>query len=165
MSGDLSTDLMALSIPAPTITLMVRTRVAKEVKGFDESLNAYNDLDFLVKVSQRYEIAALPRVVAIQHVGHGHGRMNIDSESVLIEKANYIRQHMCRYSSRLSRSPTTKARVFLHLARNEMLAGNARSGLSALCKAVKLDPLRTCSLIATRGFSEMAGYVVRRVGR
>lgn len=165
MSGDLSTELMALSIPAPTITLMVRAHVARKVGGFDESLGAYNDLDFLVKVSQQCDIAAVARVVAVQHVGHGHGRMNVDSKVVLVEKVNYIRQHMRRYSSQLSRSPASKARVLLHLARNEVLAGNSRAGLTTLCNAVKLDPLGAGALIATRGFAEMARYVVHRFGR
>ena len=105
MSGDLSEDLLGLKIPGPTITLMVRTQIARDAHGFDESLTAYNDLDFLIRVSQLCEIAALPEVVAVQHVGHGHGRMNIDSESVLVEKVDYIRRHMRRYSTRLSGSP------------------------------------------------------------
>ena len=165
MSGDLSKDLLALKIPSPTITLMVKTQIARDAHGFDESLTAYNDLDFLIRVSQLCEIAALPKVVAVQHIGHGHGRMNIDSESVLAEKVDYIRRHMRRYSTRLSGSPAAKARVYLHLARNEMLIGNTRAGLSALCMAVKLDPVHICHLIATRGLSEIVGYAGRRVGR
>ena len=165
MSGDLSEDLLGLKIPGPTTTLMVRTQIARDAHGFDESLTAYNDLDFLIRVSQMCEIAALPKVVAVQHVGHGHGRMNIDSESVLVKKVDYIRRHMRRYSTRLSGSPGASARVYLHLARNEMLLGNTLSGLSALCLAVKLDPVHICHLIATRGVSEMVGFAGRRVGR
>ena len=154
MSGDLSGELLALRIPGPTITLMVRTQIAREVQGFDESLNAYNDLDFLIKVSQRCEIAVLPEVVAVQHVGHGHTRMNLDTESVLADKADYIREHMRRRSSQLSERPDARAFAHLHLGRIEMLRGNTFKALSSLCMAVRLDPLRVSRTVASRAASE-----------
>ena len=155
MSGDLSGDLLALSIPGPTITLMVRTQIARAVNGFDESLDAYNDLDFLVKVSQRCEIAALPEVIAVQHVGHGHIRMNIDTESVLSDKAEYIRAHMSRFALQLSGRPEARAFAFLHLGRIEMLSGNTLAALSALGMAFRLAPVRISRTVASRAASEI----------
>ena len=162
MSGDLSGDLLALSIPGPTITLMVRTQIARAVKGFDESLNAYNDLDFLVKVSQRCEIAALPEVVAVQHVGHGHARMNIDTESVLSDKAEYIRKHIRRFAIQLSKRPGARAFAYLHLGRIEMLRGNTLAALSALGMAVRLEPIRVSGTVASRAVSEIRAFVRHR---
>ena len=162
MSGDLSGDLLALNIPSPTITLMVRTGIARAVNGFDESLNAYNDLDFLVKVSQRCEIAALPEVVAVQHVGHGHARMNIDTESVLSDKAEYIRKHMRRFAIQLSKRPGARAFAYLHLGRIEMLRGNTLAALSALGMAVWLDPIRVSGTVASRAVSEIRAFVRHR---
>ena len=162
MSGDLSGDLLALSIPGPTITLMVRTQIARAVKGFDESLNAYNDLDFLVKVSQRCEIAALPEVVAVQHVGHGHARMNIDTESVLSDKAEYIRKHMRRFAIQLSKRPGARAFAYLHLGRIEMLRGSTLAALSALGIAVRLEPIRVSGTVASRAVSKIRAFVRHR---
>ena len=162
MTGDLSGDLLALSIPGPTITLMVRTQIARDVQGFDESLNAYNDLDFLVKVSQRCEIAALPEVVAIQHVGHGHGRMNIDTESVLADKAAYIRKHIRRFAIQLSKRPEAQALAYLHLGRIEMLRGNTLAALAALSMAVKLAPLCVSRTVASRATPEFRALVRHR---
>ena len=162
MTGDLSGDLLALNIPGPTITLMVRTQIARDVQGFDESLNAYNDLDFLVKVSQRCEIAALPEVVAIQHVGHGHTRMNVDSESVLADKADYIREHIRRFSTQLSERPEARAFAYLHLGRIEMLSGNTLNALTSLGMAVRLDPIRVSRTVASRAASEFRTLVGHR---
>ena len=154
MSGDLSAKLLALSIPGPTITLMVRTRIAREIQGFDESLKAYNDLDFLIRISQLCEIAVLREVVAVQHVGHGHTRMNVDSETVLADKADYIRGHIRRFSTQLSRLPEARAFAHLHLGRIEMLRGNILKAMGSLGMALRSDPVRVIRTMVSRSVSE-----------
>ena len=162
MSGDVSRELLALRIPGPTITLLVRTKLARDLGGFDETLNVHNDLDFLVRASQLCNIAVLPEVVAIQHVGHGHERMNVDSPRVLKDKADYIRQHMRRFSAQLSECPEAWAWVYLHLARIEMLRGEIGAGLAALVMAVRLDPIRVSGVVASRFVPEIGNYVRHR---
>ena len=50
--------------------------------------------------------------------------MNVDTERVLADKANYIRKHLRRFSSQLSERPEARAFPYLHLGRIEMLRGN-----------------------------------------
>jgi glycosyltransferase involved in cell wall biosynthesis len=141
MEGDVFDNLLALEIPSPTSTLLVRLSAAREVNGFDTRLRRHIDNDFICRVSQRYHLAALPEVVARNHIDHGHSRISGDNPESLSNAAGYLRDHMDRFTRELDSRAKARAAVLRRLASLEMALGNRRTALSALANAARLDPL------------------------
>ncbi len=139
--GDIFEDALALNIPGPTIVLLVRSSVAIEVGGFDDSLSRYNDADFICRVTQRYDVAVLPEVVAKAHFDHEHEQMGENTPKYLADAANFLRKHIDRYENELNKRPRTLATLLRRLAGIEMMRGNRRESLAALASALRLDPL------------------------
>ena len=141
IEGDVFDNLLALEIPSPTSTLLVRASVAREVDGFDERLRRHIDNDFICRISQRYHLAALPEVVARNHIDHGRGRISGDNPESMSNALGYLRAHIDRFARELAARPKARAAVLRRLSSLEMALGNRRAALSALATAARLDPL------------------------
>ena len=141
MQGNVFDNLLALEIPSPTSTLMVRSLVAREVNGFNERLRRHIDNDFICRISQRYHIAVLPEIVARNHIEHGRGRISGHNPESLSNAARYLRTHLDRFAPELAERPKARAAVLRRLASLEMALGNRRVALSAIGNATRLDPL------------------------
>lgn len=154
MAGDIFEHSLALNIPGPTIVLLVRSSVAREVGGIDANLSRYNDADFICRVAQRYKAAVLPEVVARAHFNHEHEQMGDNTPEYLTDSANFLRMHMDRFSMELDDRPKTHATLLRRLASVEMMRGNRQAALLALAHAFWLDPagvtgaiVRNCRLV------------------
>ena len=141
IEGDIFEDSLALNIPGGTIVLLVRSTVAREVGGFEESLTRFDDADFICRVTQRYDVAVLPEVVAKAHFDHEHEQMGYDTPQNLSAAADFIRAHTLRFADELSKRPRARATLLRRLAGLEMRLGNRRSALSTLASAFALDPV------------------------
>ena len=139
--GDIFEDALALNIPGPTIVLLVRSSIARDIGGFDEDLSRYNDADFICRVSRHYHVTVFPQVVARAHFDHEHEQMGHEEPKYLADAVNFLRMHMDRFASELDERPRTLSTLFRRLARVEIVRGNRRAALSALVSAFRLDPL------------------------
>ena len=73
-------ELSALSIPGPTIVLLIRSSVVREVGGMDENLLRHDDVDLICRVLRSYHAAVLPEVVpGPTSITATHGRGTIAS--------------------------------------------------------------------------------------
>ena len=145
--GDIFEHSLALNIPGPTIVVLVRASVAREVDGYDKRLTRYNDADFICRVTQRYEVAVLPEVVAKAHFEHEHEQMGENTPRYLTDAAKFLRNHMDRFEDELNKRPRTLAILLRRLASVEMMRNNRRAALSALAYAFRLDPIGVTSAI------------------
>ena len=148
IEGNIFENSLALNIPGPTIVLLVRTSVAREVGGYDKRLTRYNDADFICRVAQRYEVTVLPEVVAIAHFEHEHEQMGHDTPQNLSAAADFLATHMTRFAAELDERPRARATLFRRLTGVEILRGNRRAALSAFVSAFRLDPIGTARAIA-----------------
>jgi glycosyltransferase involved in cell wall biosynthesis len=76
VEGDVADALLLLEpdvIHAPGSTVVVPKRVAEEVGGFDPSLPASEDWDFIYRVATRTRVAAVPEPL-VHYRKHGSGR-------------------------------------------------------------------------------------------
>ena len=154
VEGDIFESSLALSIPGPTIVLLIRASVAREVGGMDESLLRHNDIDLICRISQRYHAAVLPEVVARAHFGHDYERMGEDNPKNLSAAADFLRSHMSKFAGDLSERPRARAAVLRRLAGVEMMLGNRRTALTAAASAFRLDPLDVSrALLRNRGLT------------
>lgn len=138
MSGDVFEDALGLNFP-PTPTLLVRSSVAREVGGFDESLTIYEDPDFFLRISQRYEVSVLPKVVAKRHVEHGKDRLSDNTPEMLATSSEILTAYMDRFSSELDRHPKACSSVLRHFAVVEMMRAKRLTAISAFLTSMKLD--------------------------
>ena len=141
IEGDIFEYSLALNIPGPTIVLLVRSSVVREIGGIDARLSRYNDADFICRVAQRYKVAVLPEVVARAHFDHEHEQMGNNTPRYLTDAASFLRMHMVRFSTELDERPKILATLLRRLASVEMMRGNRRAALSALAHAFRLDPV------------------------
>ena len=154
VEGDIFGGSLALRIPGPTIVLLIRSSVAREVGGMDESVLRHNDIDLICRVSQRYHAAVLTEVVARAHFAHDYERMGEDSPKNLSAAADFLRSHMSKFSDELDERPRARAAVLRRLASVEMMLGNRRAALTAVASAFRLDPLDLGrALLTNRGLT------------
>ena len=140
VDGDIFEMSLALSIPAPTSALLIRSSVVREVGGMDERLLKHKDVDLICRISQRYPAAALPEVVTRSHFDHGHERIGDENPRSLAAASAFLRSHMTRFASELGERPRARAAVLRRLASVEMMLGNRRAALVAGAAAFRLDP-------------------------
>ena len=154
VEGDIFERSLALSIPGPTIVLLIRSSVAGEVGGMDETLLRGNDIDLICRISQRYHAAVLTEVVARAHFGHDYERIGEDNPKNLSAGAAFLHSHMSKFAGDLSERPRARAAVLRRLAGVEMMLGNRRTALAAAASAFRLDPLGVSrALLRNRGLT------------
>ena len=141
VEGDIFERSLSLSIPGPTIVLLIRSSVVREIGGMDESLLRHDDVDLICRVTQRYHAAVLPEVVARAHFDHSYERKGEDNPRNLSAGAAFLRSHMAKFAGDLSERPRAHAAVLRRLAGVEMMLGNRRAALTAAASAFRLDPL------------------------
>ena len=150
MEGDVFDSLVAMRTPGPTSVLMVRTSVAREIDGFDESLPRHNDIDFICRISRHYQVALLPEVVLLHHGGHGHERISDNTPQSMTHAVSQLRRHMIAYADELARRPKAHAAVLRSIAVMEFMRGNIRASLAASVSSFKLDPAGVCRAFITK---------------
>ena len=168
VEGDIFERSLALSIPGPTIVLLIRSSVVREIGGMDESLLRHDDVDLICRVTQRYHAAVLPEVVARAHFGHGHGRKGDDNPTNLSAAVAFLRSHITKFTSELDERPRAHAAVLRRLAGVEMMLGNRRAALTAFASALRLDPTGLSrALLRNRGLTAkiFLRFLRRRSGR
>ena len=154
VEGDIFEPSLALNIPAPTIVLLIRSSVVREVGGMDESLLRHDDVDLICRVSQRYHAAVLPEVVARAHFDHSYERKGDDNPKNLSAGAAFLRSHMSKFADELDERPRAHAAVLRRLAGVEIMLGDRRAALTAAASACWLDPLGVSrALLRNRGLT------------
>ena len=140
VEGDIFESALVLNIPGPTTVLLVRSSVAREVGGMDESAFRHTDVALICRISQRYHAAVLREVVARAHFDHRYERKGDENPNNLSAAAAFLRSHMTGFAGEFSERPRALATVLRRLAGVEMLLGNRRAALAALASSVWLDP-------------------------
>ena len=123
-----------------TITMLVRSHVAREIGGFDERLSMGEDPHFVCNIVSKYQIACLPKTVCIRHVNHGYPRISEPSEAQRIGMDKYLRVHIQRFSNELSRRPKLFSEVLRWSAVCSMECRDIKRSLSVSNNAFWLHP-------------------------
>ena len=168
VEGDIFESALALRIPGPTIVLLIRSSIAREVGGMDENVLRHNDVDLISRIAKRYHAVVLPEVVARAHFAHSHERMGEDNAKNLTAGADFLRSHMSKFTDELNERPRARAAVLRRLASVEMMLGNRRAALAAAASAFRLDPLDLSrALLTNRGLTAkiFLRFLRRRSGR
>ena len=154
VEGDIFESVLALSIPGPTIVLLIRSSVVREVGGMDGSVLRHNDIDLISRIAKRYHAAVLPEVVARAHFAHSYERMGEDNPKNLSAAADFLRSHMAKFEDELGARPRARAAVLRRLGGVEMMLGNRRAATKAIAAAIRLDPLGVVgALVRNRGLT------------
>ena len=117
MEGDIHDGMLALDIPAPTSTYMLRTEPARKLR-FNEDLTMSTDLDFLVRLSCQWRVALVREVAMLMH--EKHGARSFDRPGYLDRQVAYLLSHSEKFADELSSRPAARSRVHRQLAVAEM---------------------------------------------
>lgn len=118
-----------------TVPLLRRTCFA-QVGGFDEELAGGQDLDMWIRIAERFQITAVPAVLAEHHV-HGE-QITTD----LPAKARSSAQILGKHRKRFGEYPELLRRYLERAALLHCAAGDSETGRAYLTEAIALEPER-----------------------
>lgn len=104
-------------------TLLVRTDVATEVGGFDESLSRGIDGDFIRRVCREYKIDYVPKTLVRYHTGHDHKRITRSDEQGLRNAIQGEHTKLRKFPDELDRYPRRKANIYAGIAHHHSQLG------------------------------------------
>ena len=143
LTDDVFEDALAGDNITGSISFLARTSAVREVGGFDEDAQLYEDRLFTCKMLLKYRIAFDPEVVALVHIGHDHARSaNIIDMERSLKTSIYYRTHIRTFRAELEQRPKVFARVLRRYATSEMRCGYVRKSISLTLDAFKLAPLK-----------------------
>ena len=165
----LSGDVFELALTgrniAVTITMLVRTSVAREVGGFDERLSIGEDPLFVCNISSKYRIGFQPKVVCIRHIKHGYPRMTEPSESQRLGMDKYLRVHIQTFSTELEQRPRLFADVLRWSSIHSMECRYLKRAVSISLKAFRLHPLNPSNVRHVLRLAKVFVFYVSPISR
>ena len=142
LTDDVFEDALAGDNITGSISFLARTSAVREIGGFDEDAQLYEDRFFTCRILQKYRIAFDPKVVAIVHMGHAYARsVHIIDMDRSLKTSKYYRTHIRTFRTELEQRPKVFARVLRRYATSEMRCGHVRKSISLTLDAFKLAPL------------------------
>jgi glycosyltransferase involved in cell wall biosynthesis len=129
--------MRSVELPSPTIT--VRRKCISEVGVFDESLRITEDRDLWLRIAQRYEVAFVPKILALYR--SSPGSLTTDPKLMLEAQLKFIRKHYGENGCGLRSRQSALALCYKQQADNLRGQGRAFDALQSSLKAVTLYPL------------------------
>ena len=117
---------------------MIPTPVFGAVGCFNERLQICEDLDFLCRLSERFEIKVIPQYLARLHTGHT--RLSVVTRKSSTARRDYTLWHISEYADALSDRGRVRSLLWRRLAATELEISNYRGALRAVTFAFFADP-------------------------
>ena len=136
--GDIFEDMLALSVPTPTSSLMVRRTAALQVGGWNEQLKIARDPDFVTRVvAAGYHVDYTPESLTLVHIHSAQ----VSAQPYEHLRMDYFRDHAERYASALERHPRARALLNLRMAYMEFKRNRWRAAVPLAARAFMISPL------------------------
>ena len=116
--------------PGAGSTLLVRTDVARQIGGFDESLDRFQDPEFVLRILAVGKLAYVDEPLVIRH-----DTGTPDAETIESADAQYLAMYDERVSELEERGYDIRGRHNLILAKAYLSQGHFRPGIRALIRA------------------------------
>jgi glycosyltransferase involved in cell wall biosynthesis len=126
-------------IDLPTLTVTVRRKCIDEVGMFDESLRITEDRDLWFRISLRYEVALVPKVLAYYRVSPNS--ITTDPNKMLKAQLQFIDKHYGANGCGVLRRRMAMARVYKQRAEELGQRGEHGAALASSLKGLALYPL------------------------
>jgi glycosyltransferase involved in cell wall biosynthesis len=115
--------------------VMVRAKAARAVGGFDAAFDGTEDLDFALKIAQRYPVAVFPDCLTRYYLHDGHtGRRRLAGGN-----AKVLRHHLERETNAIMRD-RMRAKLARYLVSSARRADSRDERRRLLRDAVEIDP-------------------------
>ena len=136
--GDIFEDMLALSVPTPTSSLMVRRTAALQAGGWNEHLKIARDPDFVTRVvAAGHHVDYTPESLALVHIHPGQ----VSAQPYEHLRMDYFLDHAERYASALERYPRARALLNLRMAYMEFKRNRWRAALPLAVRAFMISPI------------------------
>jgi glycosyltransferase involved in cell wall biosynthesis len=142
-----------VDLPCPTITF--RRSAVDEVGLFDETLRATEDRDLWLRIAQRYEVALIPKVLALYRTSPD--AMTTDPDRMLRAQQQFIDKHFgapgCgRVARRIALARIYKQRAEALALRNQVPAALGSAMRALAYYPLDLNNVRTAGSLLLRRF-------------
>jgi glycosyltransferase involved in cell wall biosynthesis len=137
--GQIAPYIYMKRIDLPTVTVMVRRKCIEEVGMFDESLRITEDRDLWYRISLRYEVALVPKVLAYYRVSPNS--ITTDTNKMLKAQLQFIDKHYGANGCGLLRRRMALARVYKQRAEELGRRGEHGAALASALRGVAFYPL------------------------
>jgi glycosyltransferase involved in cell wall biosynthesis len=134
-----------VELPCATVTL--RRGCLDEVGIFDETMRATEDRDLWLRISLRYEVAFVPKVLAYYRVSPSS--LSADSQQMLKAQLQFIRKHYGSEGCGLRSRQIAWARIYKQQAETLERRNRPWDALMSSLRAVALYPLDVDNLRTT----------------
>lgn len=141
LRGDVFESALTGQNIAITITMLVRTSVAREVGGFREDLPMGEDPHFVAQIAKKYHIEVTLQTACIRHINHGYTQLTNAGAGYRSGMDRYYRIHIETFKPELEQRPKVFAYVLRRSSVHAMECRSVKYAMLASFKALRLHPL------------------------
>jgi len=123
---------------SPGTTLMVRKSCYKDIGGYDKSLPRHEDLDWLLRFVQQYELGVVQRPLAIVHRSSRPSAEKIEQANEILVK----RYHSLFYTFGRFYGSQAIGKRWLETSIHHFSSGNKQRGFTYLWRTLRENPFQ-----------------------
>ena len=137
--GDVFTDVLMLRLTVGVgSTVMIRASVLDLIGHFDEAILRCEDIDLMCRLTRRFKITYIPKILTRLHTGHP--RKSAPSKKSVTEWRDYILVHQKKFRSEIAKRRRVRASLWRTLALTELRVSNHIGAIRAIVIASLTDP-------------------------
>jgi len=125
-----------IDLPSPTITF--RRECIDAVGGFDETLTATEDRDLWLRIASRYEVALIPKVLALYRTSPQSA--TTDPDRMLKSQLQFIAKHYGAPGCGMLARRVALGRIYKQRAEALAMRGELAEAFTSSARAVAFDP-------------------------
>lgn len=135
LSGNIFTHMLDKQAITNSSVLIIKSKVLKKVKGFDESLLRGNDGDFIRRISKLYHVDYVPKVLCKVNIGHNDRITLNTSENLTNEIESYLKR-LIKFQNDFNKHPKLKSNVLHKISISYLRKNNFKQALYFLKKSI-----------------------------
>ena len=153
LSGNIFKEMLDKQAITNSSVLMIKSYVLNHISGFDETMLRGNDGDFIRRISKKFHVDYVPKVLCKVHVGH-EDRITLNSSKNLKNEINSYLKRLEKFKSDFECHTNQKANIFTKISISYLKLGELRKSLNFLRSAIYLSKFKTTSFLHIKKFSK-----------
>tara|TARA_B100000989_G_scaffold200473_1_gene151550 strand:- start:12743 stop:13630 length:888 start_codon:yes stop_codon:yes gene_type:complete len=153
LSGDIFKEMLDKQAITNSSVLMIKSCVLNHICGFDENLLRGNDGDFIRRISKKFHVDFVPKVLCKVHVGH-EDRITLNSPKNLKNEINSYLKRLEKFKSDFECYTNQKANIFTKISISYLKLGELKKSLNFLRSAILLSKFNKASFLHIKKFSK-----------
>ena len=126
-------------------TVLARASSVQDIGYFDENMVLAEDLEFMCRLSRKWDAIVLPEVVYVYYLDYKRDPLTTIAPRRIAElEVEFINRHIAQYERELRKMPEGFSAVLRRLAVNLWRQGSISTAILTLLRAFRRAPMDTC---------------------